>query len=480
MANILERGIENLKTAVQSEFNPYLTGNFAPVHDELVVHDLKVIGEIPKDLTGIYMRNGPNPQFIPLPFIWPFDGDGMIHAVYLADGKASYRNRYVETKDLLMERRAGKGLFRSLTRPTKLDPKWAEPGEENLRRVKNAAKICIIRHAGRYLATDESAPSYEMTNDLQTIGPWDPYRSGRPIHVSPHTRLDPLTGDLWFVNWEITPPYLTVYRVDGKGQVANKWDIDKRYPTMIHDFVLTKNYVIVFDCPAVFNSEKRLQGKLGLEWRPELGLHIGVMPRTGGPMKWHRTDPFFVFHFANAYEKDDVIVVDYVHYPSAVGLSGEAGAEELESTLYRTTIDTTTGRIENVKVDDRILEFPRIKEDRDTLQHRFVYSPSRTPMLSSKAYHALLKYDMERHMPDVHEFGHDAQIDEAVFAPSKKSSSEDDGYLMLFVFNNALNQSEFVILDARNMGDQPLARVQLPRRVPHGLHGMWMSGPWQD
>src|SRR5215831_7426491 len=121
MANILEKGIEHLKTAVQSELNPYLTGNFAPVHDELVVDDLKVIGEIPKDLTGIYMRNGPNPQFVPFPFIWPFDGDGMIHAVYLADGKASYRNRYVETKDLLRDRRAGKGLFGSVTRPTKID-----------------------------------------------------------------------------------------------------------------------------------------------------------------------------------------------------------------------------------------------------------------------------------------------------------------------------------------------------------------------
>jgi AhpD family alkylhydroperoxidase len=36
--------------------NPYLSGNYAPVKDELEVKNLKIVGEIPKDLTGIYSR----------------------------------------------------------------------------------------------------------------------------------------------------------------------------------------------------------------------------------------------------------------------------------------------------------------------------------------------------------------------------------------------------------------------------------------
>ena len=36
--------------------NPYLSGNYAPVHDELEQNSLKVIGEIPQDLCGIYMQ----------------------------------------------------------------------------------------------------------------------------------------------------------------------------------------------------------------------------------------------------------------------------------------------------------------------------------------------------------------------------------------------------------------------------------------
>ena len=76
--------------------NPYLNGNFAPVHSEDDFADLKVTGEIPKGLAGAFFRNGPNPQFAPRDdFHHWFAGDGMIHGVYVADGKARYRNRYV-------------------------------------------------------------------------------------------------------------------------------------------------------------------------------------------------------------------------------------------------------------------------------------------------------------------------------------------------------------------------------------------------
>ena len=62
--------------------DPYLQGINAPVHEEIDVANLPVDGELPPDLEGIYMRNGPNPAFDPISYTYPFDGDGMIHAVY--------------------------------------------------------------------------------------------------------------------------------------------------------------------------------------------------------------------------------------------------------------------------------------------------------------------------------------------------------------------------------------------------------------
>src|SRR5437016_2254209 len=116
-----------LRSQPEDETNPFLTGNYAPVHDELTINNLEVIGEIPRDILGIYMRNGPNPAFEPVAYNFPFDGDGMIHAVYIADGKAHYRNRYVRTQELLDEQRAGKALYGSLLEPIMPDPKLISP-----------------------------------------------------------------------------------------------------------------------------------------------------------------------------------------------------------------------------------------------------------------------------------------------------------------------------------------------------------------
>ena len=103
--------------------DPYLSGNFAPVGPEIDAADLPVIaGRIPEDLSGAYMRNGPNPLFKPISYTYPMDGDGMIHAVYLDNGRARYRNRFVQTASSTVERRAGRAVYGGLTHPVAVDP----------------------------------------------------------------------------------------------------------------------------------------------------------------------------------------------------------------------------------------------------------------------------------------------------------------------------------------------------------------------
>lgn len=126
-----------------------------------------------------------------------------------------------------------------------------------------------------------------------------------------------------------------------------------------------------------------------------------------------------------------------------------------------------------------MVEFPRIKEDRDTLSHQFIYTTTRTSgMAASQGFNAIIKYDVNNQTSQIHEFGQHAQVAEPVFAPGNAHQSEDGGYLMLFVYDAISEQSEFVILDAKNFCDSPLARIKMPRRVPSGFHGSWMPGEW--
>ncbi|KAI0410141.1 retinal pigment epithelial membrane protein [Xylaria palmicola] len=70
------------------------------------------------------------------------------------------------------------------------------------------------------------------------------------------------------------------------------------------------------------------------------------------------------------------------------------------------------------------------------------------------------------------------------FVARQGASSEDDGWLLTYVFDESqLDErgecgeqatSELWIIDAKNMADV-VAKVRLPQRVPYGLHGTWFS-----
>ena len=115
----------DLADAVRTGVNPYLAGPYAPTHDEVTLRDLEVVGEIPDDLNGVYVRNGPNPQHEPIGRYHWFDGDGMVHAVHFADGQADLpqplgAHRRLRARARRPARRSGghHRAVRPTTRPT--------------------------------------------------------------------------------------------------------------------------------------------------------------------------------------------------------------------------------------------------------------------------------------------------------------------------------------------------------------------------
>ena len=92
--------------------NPHLTGNNAPVYDEITAQDLEVIGSIPSDINGNFLRIGPNPYYVPDADRYHiFDGDGMLHCVHISQGSATYRNRFIQSAALKEEREKGEWVY---------------------------------------------------------------------------------------------------------------------------------------------------------------------------------------------------------------------------------------------------------------------------------------------------------------------------------------------------------------------------------
>jgi carotenoid cleavage dioxygenase len=453
--------------------NPYLEGNWTPTKEEAEIPDLPIQGSIPGDLAGVYMRNGPNPKFDPIEYVYPFDGDGMVHAVYFEKGKARYRNRWVRTAGLAAEERAGKAIYGSSVKPKPPDPSLLQEGDPPL--FKDDANINIINHGGHYLALYEGDTAYELTRELDTVGPYDFH--GAAQAVCAHPRIDQVTGELHFFNYDIQPPYLTYYVADRSGKVTVDQPIDLPAPTMIHDFVITESRVVFFDCPVVFDFEAMGRGESPLQWKPELGTRLVMLDRAKPDAKPTvvETDAFWVFHFVNAYDEGaDEVVVDFVRHEF---LSFGAKAGNPHPSMYRMVIDARSGKAKLDPVDDpdRVTEFPRTNDALTGRKHRYGYCAAHE-LKHPKPGHwdAAAQYDFETGTAKIQTFGRGRYPGEPVFVPRPGATDEDDGYVVSFVYSAERGKSDLVMADARDFDGEPVVTIQLPVRVPFGLHGNWM------
>jgi carotenoid cleavage dioxygenase len=445
----------------------------APVVDERDDDDLAVIGEIPAGLQGMFVRTGPNQQFAPLGAYHPFDGDGMLHAVYLADGKARYRNRWIESKGLLAERARGHACYGGMSNFQFPEPEVVKEGGM----LKNTANTAMVRHAGRMFSMLEAGPPTEFDRQLRTLGEWD---FGGRLHgpMTAHPKVDAVTGDMLFFGYSPMAPYLRYHEVDAAGELVNSTEIDIPAPVMMHDFVVTEHYAIFLDSPAVFDLQRMLAGGDPMSWQPDNGTRLGIIPRggSGSDVRWFDIDNCYVVHFFNAWESGDTIEIRAPRMPDMPGgfQFDNPGAARVPMP-WRWVIDLATGTVTDHQIDDLAGEFPRINEGLIGRQTRFGYAcPQRTWDFEFD-FEGVVKYDFATGTSQSHIYADSEVSGEHVFAPDPAGTSEDDGWLLSFVTDRTSERSELVILDARDVSGEPVARVQMAARVPIGFHANWFA-----
>ena len=428
----------------------WMTGNFAPVDELVDVADLTVTGEIPRELNGRYLRNGPNPNAHPSAD-W-FLGEGMIHGVELSDGKANwYRNRYVETPLLDVD---------VITNENRMIP------------GNSLANTHIVGHAGKILALQETQVPIEMTRGLETVGPYS-FGGKLERNMTAHPKICPNTGEMLFFGYGIMPPFLTYHRVSPTGELVQTEIIDVKAATMVHDFAITENYVLFLDLPMLWDLEKLSKPGIPITFDESYGARIGVMPRTGksDDVRWFEIEPCYVYHTMNAFERGSKITF---HAPRLVGYTSVGMKNPPIPQLHRWTIDLETGIVKEEQIDDLGVDFPITSPKLVGQPHQYGYAAefdaSGAPYILG--YH---KYDIETGHRTSHRLANGRTGSEASFIPAANGQNEDDGYLMSFIFDPSEGMSELVIMSTKDMADEPLARIHLPARVPTGFHGSWIA-----
>ena len=479
MASVIETKIRSTVSkglAKVAEFNrkrlpepikphPFLTGIHKPLREEFTLADLKVQGSIPENLNGRYLRIGPNPITDPDPrsHHW-FVGDGMAHGIRIEDSNALwYRNRWVRSN--------------AVSRALNEDP---APGPR--RDFSDNANTNIVGINGRTFAIVEAGGGpIELNDELETVA-HNPFDGTLKGSYSAHPHLDPATGELHAICYDVTKPGNVWHVVvDSSAHVIREEPIPIQGAPSIHDCQITENYVLVFDLPACLSMRKMLAGyELPFHWNTEHPARVGLLPRNGAAdrITWCDVDPCYVYHPANAYETaDGKVIVDVVAHESMYSRS-TYGPDSKHSAFERWTIDPDSKSVKRDLFHDHKQEFPRYDERLSTRPYRYAYSVALVSEdhVELKEDTHLFKHDLASGTTEVHDFGKHRYPGEFVFVPRSDAAAEDEGWLMGLVIDMNDQHSELVILNADDIGGEPQAAIHVPHRIPPGFHGNWVPG----
>ena len=473
--------------------DPYLHPGFAPVTGEMRGVPLVVEGELPDDLDGLFLRNGPNALFAPR-HRHMFDGEAMVHAIELRGGEARYTSATVRTPRTRYVEQAGHNPFLGVGDLTRGGKRALLRliGERVKVRVGRLARFpaieagtnstSILHYGDRLYALQETALPFrlEVTRDAEgwvTIDGTGGYETFGTLAFpfSAHPKTDAATGTVFSISHDITTGTTRLIVVP-PGGLARSVVVARTRPAafFVHDHVLTDEYVVFPDSSMRFDP-----GGLG---RPDASiarfdrshpLRFGLIarePADGAPVRWLETKaPGHIWHIANGWQENGAIHVYapvFRDYPATIPIHTPA---EPPAQFVHWRLDLATGGTSERVLLDHHYERPGIDGRHHGKPSRYAWLLDQSDGVMGKG---VLKYDLF----DEREAGY---LDyggllggEPVFVPRRSDDdAADDGWLLDLVADGA--RAALIVADAATLVER--CRVLLPRRVPFGVHALWLD-----
>lgn len=465
---------------------------FKPQRLELDLFDCEVVGSIPSDLDGAFVRLGGAWCYPPkYPNDIPLHSDGHISSFRISQGRVDYKGRFVRTERFIANRAAGRNRF-GLYRNRLTD----EPGVRHL--DGTVANTTPLAFAGKLFALKEDSLPHEIDPvSLQTRGKWNFGGKYRSLTFTAHPKIDPVSGEMIAFGYEATGPAsrdVFLYTFDRHGEITREVRFQVPYVSIIHDIAITQKHVI-FPFGGYSTSRERLEaGELHWCWDRAMPAYIGIIPRDGDAkdLRWFTGPLRCMMHTFNAHSVGDKVILDAPFYdrnlfpfipnrdgspPDYAPAKGyvrrftfDLGSrrESWEETIEFTTVIGDLGC-----VDPRYL----------SLQQRYCFAgyrdaeragprqPSEPPWPVANSY---ARFDLAAHTMQSYFAGPGCSLDECCFVPRSPNAPEGGGYLLGVATNHIEGRSELVIADAERLADGDIARVLLPTVVGPQVHGTWV------
>ncbi len=464
-------------------------GWFAPSRIEADVYDLEVDGAIPEALNGAYYKASADPQYPPMlgQTIY-LDGDGMVAMLRMQDGHADLKTRYVRTPRFLAEREARRSLYGKYRNPFLDDPSV-------LGGDRGTANTAICWHAGKLFALKEDSPPMQLDpNTLETLGYFNFDGKFPKKTFTAHPKTDPDTGELIAYSYNsdgVASNEIWLYTISPSGDTVRSEYFEAPYASMIHDFLVSKNYIAFTLYPMVNDWERVKKGDQFFNWMPEYPAKVAIIPRKQGVagLRWFTCpSPVMEGHTINAWDENGVLYLDHDIFASGwfsmFPDSRNPGAREAPPMAQRWRFDLNR---RDDHYDVRALtddpgEMPTVDPRYLGKNARNIFMGCLNTKLGppmelgpfGPPFNALVRIDTVTGNRSYYYAGATAAPEEPIFVPKSAEAPEGDGYLITIVERRSENRSDIVILDSLDLST-PVATVKIPFRLRYGFHGKWVS-----
>lgn len=452
---------------------------------------LRMEGTLPQELSGTLYRIGPSLfSTFGKPYGHLFDGDGAITAVRFAKGRALGATRLVQTEGLNKERHSGRRLYGGYgTASPGLKRFWPQNVTS---KIKNPANTAFLIWGKRLFALYEGGlPTEIAPSDLETLGTQDLGIVVETFSAHPHavpSRRRIYNFGLRYGRKTI----LDIYELDDSGGSRRFPEIPLAHTTMIHDFAATEKHLVFFAPPLRLNPLRLLFGldtiDSSLRWTPDAGTDVIIVPIDDPTHVTRFTiDAFFHWHFLNAYERGNEIVVDVVTFPDFESNNwfGELVEPHPMSAydageLRRFILDPGARRATSEPCWDHPCEFPRVAPAVESTRHTVGWLAAYAASAGRRVDRlpdAIAKVEVDTGRSSVWT-SDGGVVSEPIFVPRADTgmgAHEDDGWVLALVYDPVSDASNITVLDARDLSSGPLARAWFDHHVPPTFHGAFMG-----
>jgi all-trans-8'-apo-beta-carotenal 15,15'-oxygenase len=295
-------------------------------------------------------------------------------------------------------------------------------------------------------------------------------------------------GEPCLVNFSIKPGLsskIIIYEFNLQGKLLRQHSHTVPGFCFIHDFAITPHYCIFFQNPVSYNPLPFLFGLKGagecLQYQANRPTQIIIIPRQspGQDKIIAETPSGFVFHHANAFEKDHQVYIDSICYDSLAQIDPNATYQEVDfdtldpGKLWRFSVDLTSKTVERQLIESRCCEFPAIHPERVGREYRYLFIGAAHHGTGNAPLQAILKIDLQTGERQLHSFAKQGYVSEPIFVPKPQASAEDGGWLLTIVYDGSKHRSDVVILDGQDLQRGAIATIHLKHHIPYGLHGSW-------